>query len=428
VRYPAVTRSEHKPKDRTVPSKKLTAAFVESVKPPEIGRIEYFDAALPGFGLRVTENGAKSWVMFYRIHGRLRRHTIGSYPKLTLGAARDAAEAGFRAVAKGEDPAEAKKRSEAGAGTVKAVGELFITRYAKTHQRRSWPDTQRILQTNVYPHIGHMQFADAERSHVLDVLDKAGDRRTVKRPGMKAKVLRGGPMASRNTHKVLRKLFRWAHEDRGIIKANPISGMRSPARDRKRKRFLTDDEIRALWRVWSQPSPYGAACKLMLLIAQRVHEASKIARSEIDADGNWLIKAQRYKTDLDQLVPLSGAARSLLAEQKAIKGSDLFFTLSGEELNGWSNAKEWMDRASGVTNWQFRDVRRTAKTLMSRFGVRPDISERVLGHVIPGTAGVYDMYEYLEEKRAALETLAGAIDRILNPQPNVVQLRSAPSG
>ena len=66
--------------------------------------------------------------------------------------------------------------------------------------------------------------------------------------------------------------------------------------------------------------------------------------------------------------------------------------------------------------WVLHDLRRTARSLMSRAGVGPDIAERVLGHVIPGVRGVYDRHEYLDEKRDALERLARLVARILNPQ------------
>ena len=66
-----------------MPTRKLTDLFVERVKPPARGRIEYFDASFGGLALRVTNAGGKSWSVFYRIHGRLRRLTIGlSVPKI----------------------------------------------------------------------------------------------------------------------------------------------------------------------------------------------------------------------------------------------------------------------------------------------------------------------------------------------------------
>jgi hypothetical protein len=63
---------------------------------------------------------------------------------------------------------------------------------------------------------------------------------------------------------------------------------------------------------------------------------------------------------------------------------------------------------------------------MSRAGVNADIAERCLGHVIDGVRGVYDRHAYLDEKRAAFESLAAQIERIVNPQENVVPLRTAP--
>ena len=68
-----------------------------------------------------------------------------------------------------------------------------------------------------------------------------------------------------------------------------------------------------------------------------------------------------------------------------------------------------------LPNWTLHDLRRTAKTLMARAGVRPDISERVLGHVIAGVEGIYDRHSYADEKRDALEKLAALIDLILHP-------------
>ena len=78
---------------------------------------------------------------------------------------------------------------------------------------------------------------------------------------------------------------------------------------------------------------------------------------------------------------------------------------------------------TGIFGWTLHDLRRTAKTLMVRAGVRPDISERVLGHAIPGVEGIYDRHSYLAEKRDALEKLATVVERILNPTPaNVLPL------
>src|SRR5437016_3188983 len=92
-----------------MPTKKLTDLFVERVKAPERGRVEYFDAAFPGLALRVTKNGAKSWCAFYRLHGRLRRFTIGRYPQVKPKQARHEASIALGRVREGADPLEEKR-------------------------------------------------------------------------------------------------------------------------------------------------------------------------------------------------------------------------------------------------------------------------------------------------------------------------------
>ena len=102
------------------------------------------------------------------------------------------------------------------------------------------------------------------------------------------------------------------------------------------------------------------------------------------------------------------------------------FTTDGERLlGGFSKFRDGLERTSGVTDWTLHDLRRTARSLMSRAGVPSDHAERCLGHVMAGVRGTYDRHEYLEEKRRAFEALAAQIERIVNPQENVVPLRGA---
>jgi integrase len=72
----------------------------------------------------------------------------------------------------------------------------------------------------------------------------------------------------------------------------------------------------------------------------------------------------------------------------------------------------WLDLACGVKDWRIHDLRRTARSLLSRAGVNPDVAERCLGHRMGGIRGVYDRHRYLDEMRAAFEALAGQIDAV----------------
>jgi integrase len=83
--------------------------------------------------------------------------------------------------------------------------------------------------------------------------------------------------------------------------------------------------------------------------------------------------------------------------------------------------KARLDKASGVTGWRLHDLRRTARSLMSRAKVLPDIAERCLAHKIGGVRGVYDRYAYRTEKAEAFEALAGLVEMILNPVDKVIQ-------
>jgi integrase len=165
----------------------------------------------------------------------------------------------------------------------------------------------------------------------------------------------------------------------------------------------------------------------MLLTACRRTEVTGMLRAEISQDGaTWTIPASRYKTARDHVVPLSPAAQAIIAAQPDC-GPRVFPGARGAALSRGGNLKAAIDKAApGLAPWRVHDLRRTARSLMSRAGVRPDIAERVLGHAIPGSGGVYDRYAYLAEKRDALERLAALLEGIVNPpSPNVVVLREA---
>ena len=156
-----------------------------------------------------------------------------------------------------------------------------------------------------------------------------------------------------------------------------------------------------------------------------------MSRNEIGEDALWEIPAERYKTKRSNFVPLSKTAVALIDAQPNIDDCDYVFPSRAKTpFSGFGKSKAAFDKAvlaamkknakkgvkvESLPNWTLHDLRRTAKTLMVRAGVRPDISERVLGHVIAGVEGTYDRHSYADEKRDALEKLAAMIERILNP-------------
>src|SRR5262245_46701380 len=111
----------------------------------------------------------------------------------------------------------------------------------------------------------------------------------------------------------------------------------------------------------------------------------------------------------------------VLGERPRIGNCDYVFTTAARRpISGFSTFKLRFDIACGVKDWTLHDLRRTARSLMSRAGVNPDTAERCLGHVIAGVRGVYDRYQYEAEMRRAFEALATQIDKIVNPPGNNV--------
>ena len=201
---------------------------------------------------------------------------------------------------------------------------------------------------------------------------------------------------------------------------SPIVKGMNRAGAQARSRILDDDELRAVWRACvDYQHPFGGLLRFILLTATRRNEALYATRAEI-VGAEWTIPAARYKTKIDHLIPLSQAALALVEGS----GDGFIFTANGKQAIGsHSRHKAAIDKASGVTGWTVHDLRRTGRSLMSRAGVPTDHAERCLGHVIGGVRGVYDRHEYLEEKRVAFEALASLVERIVNPQANVVAIR-----
>jgi integrase len=125
------------------------------------------------------------------------------------------------------------------------------------------------------------------------------------------------------------------------------------------------------------------------------------------------------------VIPLSQLALSVLPLRLPLSARGEFvWSANGKQaLGSYSKHKQAIDQASGVSDWRLHDLRRSARSLMSRAGVPTDHAERSLGHIIGGVRGVYDRYQYLDEKRHAFNALAGLVERIINPTENVVAIK-----
>ena len=399
-------------------AKTFTLRWLETVKlePWRLHAREFPDPLLPRHYFVVQPTGAKSWAVRYRLGATTRKFTTGPYPLIGLAKARELAREALIGADRGIDPgeqraAERRKTEAAAADTLKAIAEEYLAREGE--KLRTADQRRATLERLVYPKLGKRPISSIKRSELIRFLDSIEDER--------------GPRMADVVLQVLSRIFNW-HALRDDDFLSPIArGMsRQSTAATARKRILTDDELRCVLTVCeANQHPFGAFVRFLLLTATRRNEAADLRWSELDG-ADWIIPAIRYKTGAEHVIPLSKAARKILEDQLRSDETGEWVFPRDRGLGpirgfGWHKAE--LDRRSGTSGWVLHDLRRTARSLMSRAGVPAEHAERALGHVAGGVRGTYDRHEYHAEKRQAFEALAAQIDRIINPVENVVPLR-----
>jgi integrase len=361
-----------------------------------------WDAVVPGLGIRVTDRGVKSFVLVVRYPGQRNPapRSLGTYGAITLEAARTKAREWLALISSGTDPA--LHLADRAAQTFQAISEQYLLRKAKDHRSRD--TVQSTLARLVYPALGLRPITSINRSDIVRLLDRIEDE--------------NGPVIATRALGIISRVMTF-HASRSDDFRSPIVKGMGRGTAQARSRVLSDDELRLIWRGCEALPVFGPMLKFILLTATRRYEAGKARWAEIDG-AEWVIPAARYKTNIEHVIPLSKMALSVLPPRN---GEWVFSGNGRQAIGNYTRNKEAIDRTSGVSGWVIHDLRRTARSLMSRAGVPPDHAERCLGHAIPGVRGVYDRHEYHAEKARAYEALAAQIDRIIRPRANVVGIK-----
>jgi integrase len=376
-----------------------------------------------GFGVVVTAGGVKSFALNYRIGQRQRRFTIGRWPEWTVVAAVREARLLRQRIDRGDDPLAAREKVREAARpqpepepvkTVAAVLDDFLANHVDKKLRDARHYRYALLEL-VMPAIGKLPIYGLRRSQIATMLD-----------GIEAQ---NGVVTADRSLAYLSSAFTWYAARDDDFSPPRLKGLKRATR-LSRDRVLTDDEIRAVWRASEANGTFGAVVRFLLLTGQRRGDVYGMEWRELEDNGTWTIPATRYKTGRAHSIPLSGAALAIVEGQPR-SGQFVFPGVKGGQLSSGGDYKATLDAKITMANdgmaldpWTLHDLRRTARTLMARAGVRPDVAERVVGHVIRGVEGIYDRHTYEDQKRAALEALSRLIADILDPMPaNVVPLR-----
>jgi integrase len=435
-----------------MPTISLTQRAVDALAPPRQGRVEYFDRVLPGFGLRVSDAGRKTWFVMYRVRRRKVRETIGTLATIPdVADARQRARESIELAQRGVHPAEAREQTAAIAAvqsiTFATVADRYLAEYVERNTRPATiRETRRILNRDVKPRWGERPVRQIVRQDVNDLLDEIADR--------------GALVQANRTLARLKTLFSWAL-DNELAETDPTARVRPRVKETPRDRALSPDEIRYLWLGCDKLGwPFGPLFQLLLLTAQRRDEVGAMEWRELDLDGRvWTIPRERAKNNRAHEVHLSDLAMEIIealpriAGPEAGKGTpapppEFVFTTHGRApVSGFSKPKERIDaymldalRAElaeagrdpervGAGKWILHDLRRTAATGMARLNIAPHVVDRILNHVsgtIRGVAAVYNRHAYLDERKAALEAWSRYVAALVGDKPeNVVRLVTA---
>lgn len=392
---------------RTQIRTQLNDVTVRNLPIPPSGQVQYPDGKLPGFGVRVSSSGSKTFYLTYRVHGQSRRLTLGRYPFTSLADARIKAHEALSGLAKGADPQETMPGET---GFMSAVDTFIETHCRRNNRASTLYETERLLRSVFVPRWKARPLDTIKRADIVAVLDRLISANT--------------PSAANHAFAAVRKFFNWCVE-RGQLEVSPCNGLRLPAKPSSRDRVLTDKELVRLWQAaQSVGYPFGTIFQVLALTGQRRGEVIGMEWSELDfKKGIWTLPGSRTKNSETHMLPLTPAVIALL-ETVPRRSPRLVFPARGlpdSPYSGTSKGKRELDAVAALHDWTLHDLRRTAATGMARLGVLPHLVERILNHVsgaFGGVAGVYNRFQYLDEMRAALDLWTQHVTAILAAAEN----------
>lgn len=395
---------------------KFTDTWLASVKPIN-KRQEFYEPN--GFGLVVFPGGSKTFYYRYMIHGKARKLKLGNYPALTLAKARKAHAEAIEKVQNAREHHSPDPVIERKQRIAKAIGEITVQDLSVDWiaDKRALgivkaDEYERTFNADILPHLKELKAKDVTKRMLLSILDK----KKIESPGQAREIL-----------KVLRNMFSFAAE-RDIVQASPCVGISQPAAYVPRERALSTDELSSLLKVI--PSLRVAeTMRLMIgfiiLNLLRQGEARLAVWKEFDLKARlWTIPANRIKTrrkaNRDFIIPLTKQSVEILEEAIGFSDGSGFVFPSPVKRGSYNpsaidhaiNANMQVFAAVNIAHFTPHDLRRTGATRLGELGVQPHILDRLLNHSDQSTTGIYNVFEYLPEKKSALELWANRLDEL----------------
>ena len=367
------------------------------------------------FGVVVSRVGTKRFFHRYRVNGKKRRETLGTYPSMSLAEARRKAVSNVVTLTEGDDPAAVRDayRNIESFGSLVA---LFFERNKDNLAAGTIRNYRSIYARDLQDRWANRKATDIKKADVIAVLEHICYDREA-------------PFKSNRTFEFIRRIFNFAIA-RDIVENNPVRGFAKLAKEQPLERVFTQEEMKAFWAASENQLPHiRAIFRLLLLTGQRPGEIKRMEWAHIDKDILTIPAAnsknrRRHQIhlsatalkEIDQMRALTGTRQYVFAVRdtdKSIEGltkgywgmmEAMELTIAGAEVKQKKPKPKSRPKpkTKHIPHWTVRDIRRTVQTRMAEMGIRPDVVDRVLNHNVPGVRKHYDHYSYYPEIRNAL--------------------------
>jgi len=424
----------------------LTDAFLRALKPPARGRIELADGRVRGLWFRLTAAGAGSWCVRTRTaDGKQTRPALGTWPALGIAEARRAALDTLATVQRGADPVAAKRAARK--ARARDLAEPTVA-----DRLAEWQELRVADPRNPWSARYGREVAGLARRDILPALGKRPLRDTGRGDWVRlveAKRKAGAPGQAALLYRVVASFTNFA-EAAGWI-GTPLLPRKGAATlappPAARARVLDDAELAEVWQAAEREAPRARAfVRLLILSAAREGEVAGIEAGECDLGaGLWRIPASRTKNGQPVTLPLGPLAlaelRAVWPNEETEPGRRLLGRFPSAPLSGFSKMKARLDasiaaarKAAGIAEamppWRWHDLRRTARTGLTKLGVPRDHAEAALNHLSFRSAleRTYDRHDYREEILAALRLWQAHVAAVVAGAAPVVALAEARRG
>lgn len=389
--------------------------------PPEAKRRRLTDSA--GLYLEVSPVGSKRWFWKFYPDGKESRLALGSYPEMSLKAARLARDEARRIRESGVNPVQARQIERATASASSATTFEAVAREFHQTKAGGWSTSYaekwlRLVEKDLFPWLGTLPLADVSAPVLL-----AAIRRTE---------ARGAHNTAHELRQYAGQVFRYGVAT-GRCERNPtadLAGALKPLQVKHMAAVLDPAGAGALLRNISGYAGHPgtrAALALSALLFQRPGNIRAMEWAEVDTDAAlWTIPAAKMKRTVHgkvngrpHMVPLAPQALAILEELRPLSGRGRFVfpSLLGDGECMSENTIRAALRRMGYTNDEMtaHGFRAMARTLIGERlpGIHQDVIEAQLAHGKAGPLGMaYDRAEYMEQRRQMMQAWADYLDRL----------------